>query len=229
VEYRTIYRTQQIDDSRFSTERPGRKMHRPFCCCTDCHHRRGCSSRSSRVCPSTTIWWRRTIPVSATAIGPIQNVRYTFDHYAEIMNHFTEALGSHATRCTCRTTAGRWLSHGIGASGPNRGAHRPGRCRAQRRTRRELEPEARVLGRPRGQREHAADKSSFARDHADSTCRQRSERRPVRPGSLDDEFAFLKQPGQAEIQSDLFYDYRTNVAAYPSGRRGCERRSHDFS
>jgi pimeloyl-ACP methyl ester carboxylesterase len=30
-----------------------------------------------------------------------------------------------------------------------------------------------------------------------------------------DEFAFLNQPGQADIQSDLFYDYRTNVEAYP--------------
>ena len=30
-----------------------------------------------------------------------------------------------------------------------------------------------------------------------------------------DEFAFLNQPGQADIQSELFYDYRTNVAAYP--------------
>ena len=27
--------------------------------------------------------------------------------------------------------------------------------------------------------------------------------------------AFLNQPGQADIQSDLFYDYRTNVEAYP--------------
>jgi len=27
--------------------------------------------------------------------------------------------------------------------------------------------------------------------------------------------AFLSQPGQAETQSDLFYDYRTNVDAYP--------------
>jgi hypothetical protein len=27
--------------------------------------------------------------------------------------------------------------------------------------------------------------------------------------------AFLNQPGQADIQSDLFYDYRTNVDAYP--------------
>jgi pimeloyl-ACP methyl ester carboxylesterase len=30
-----------------------------------------------------------------------------------------------------------------------------------------------------------------------------------------DEFYFLNQPGQAQIQSDLFYDYRTNVDAYP--------------
>lgn len=30
-----------------------------------------------------------------------------------------------------------------------------------------------------------------------------------------DEFAFLNQPGQADVQSDLFYDYRTNVGAYP--------------
>jgi pimeloyl-ACP methyl ester carboxylesterase len=30
-----------------------------------------------------------------------------------------------------------------------------------------------------------------------------------------DEFAFLSQPVQADIQSDLFYDYRTNVEAYP--------------
>jgi pimeloyl-ACP methyl ester carboxylesterase len=34
------------------------------------------------------------------------------------------------------------------------------------------------------------------------------------PDLWTDEFAFLNQPGQAEIQSDLFYDYRTNVEAY---------------
>jgi pimeloyl-ACP methyl ester carboxylesterase len=31
-------------------------------------------------------------------------------------------------------------------------------------------------------------------------------------------FAFLSQPGQVDIQSDLFYDYRTNVDAYPKGQ-----------
>src|SRR5260370_25321705 len=35
------------------------------------------------------------------------------------------------------------------------------------------------------------------------------------PDLWTDEFAFLNQPVQAEIQSDLFYDYRTNVDAYP--------------
>jgi len=41
------------------------------------------------------------------------------------------------------------------------------------------------------------------------------------PGTIDpdrwtDEFAFLSLPGQADIQTDLFYDYRTNVASYPA-------------
>ena len=34
------------------------------------------------------------------------------------------------------------------------------------------------------------------------------------PDLWADEFYFLNQPGQADIQSDLFYDYRTNVDAY---------------
>jgi pimeloyl-ACP methyl ester carboxylesterase len=35
------------------------------------------------------------------------------------------------------------------------------------------------------------------------------------PDMWTDEFAFLSQPGQADIQTDLFYDYRTNVESYP--------------
>jgi pimeloyl-ACP methyl ester carboxylesterase len=36
------------------------------------------------------------------------------------------------------------------------------------------------------------------------------------PDLWTDEFAFLSQPGQADIQTDLFYDYRTNVQSYPT-------------
>jgi pimeloyl-ACP methyl ester carboxylesterase len=35
------------------------------------------------------------------------------------------------------------------------------------------------------------------------------------PDLWTDEYAFLNTGGQAQIQSDLFYDYRTNVEAYP--------------
>ena len=35
------------------------------------------------------------------------------------------------------------------------------------------------------------------------------------PDLWTDEFYFLNQPNQAEIQCDLFYDYRTNVDSYP--------------
>jgi pimeloyl-ACP methyl ester carboxylesterase len=35
------------------------------------------------------------------------------------------------------------------------------------------------------------------------------------PDLWTDEFAFLSQPGQSDIQTELFYDYRTNVASYP--------------
>jgi pimeloyl-ACP methyl ester carboxylesterase len=35
------------------------------------------------------------------------------------------------------------------------------------------------------------------------------------PDLWTDEFAHLSLPGQIDIQSDLFYDYRTNVASYP--------------
>ncbi len=35
------------------------------------------------------------------------------------------------------------------------------------------------------------------------------------PDLWTDEFAFLNRLGQAEIQTELFYDYRSNVAAYP--------------
>jgi pimeloyl-ACP methyl ester carboxylesterase len=35
------------------------------------------------------------------------------------------------------------------------------------------------------------------------------------PDLWTDEFAFLSRPGQGDIQTELFHDYRNNVAAYP--------------
>ncbi len=36
------------------------------------------------------------------------------------------------------------------------------------------------------------------------------------PDTWTDEFALLSRPGQREIQAELLYDYRTNVASYPT-------------
>ncbi len=45
------------------------------------------------------------------------------------------------------------------------------------------------------------------------------------PDLWGDEFAFLNAPGQQQIQSDLFYDYRTNVDEYPNWQRWLQRSS----
>ena len=39
------------------------------------------------------------------------------------------------------------------------------------------------------------------------------------PDLWTDELAFLSRPGQDRIQTDLFYDYRTNLESYPSWQR----------
>jgi pimeloyl-ACP methyl ester carboxylesterase len=43
------------------------------------------------------------------------------------------------------------------------------------------------------------------------------------PDLWTDEFAFLSGPGQGDIQMDLFYDYRTNVASYPAWQEWLRR------
>jgi len=43
------------------------------------------------------------------------------------------------------------------------------------------------------------------------------------PDLWTDEFAFLSRPGQGDIQTELFYDYRTNVASYPKWQEWMRR------
>ena len=38
------------------------------------------------------------------------------------------------------------------------------------------------------------------------------------PDTWMDEYTHLSRPGQREIQADLLYDYRTNVASYPASQ-----------
>src|SRR6202521_2241132 len=92
------------------------------------------------------------------------------DH--ESLHGSARAIAFHALHAGLRRP--RRLSHGLGASGPDRGSNRSGRRFAQRRSGGELEAAAGFLGRSRCQRKYASRKSAVAGDDADAPCRERS-------------------------------------------------------
>jgi len=76
-----------------STERPARKARRRFSCCTVFPLPRGCSSLSSAGSPIAAASSRHYPGFGHSDWPDPKTFAYTFDHYAEILNHFTEALG----------------------------------------------------------------------------------------------------------------------------------------
>ena len=141
---------------------------------------------------------------------------YTFDHIAEIMNHFTEAVGlsrytlymqdyggpvgfrmalAHPERIQALIVQNA-VAHneGLGAIWKTRRAFWADRATNESALRTNLLSLATTRARHVG--------SDPNLDRYD-------------PDLWADEFAFLNQPSQADIQTDLFYDYRTNVASYP--------------
>ena len=200
-----------------SIERPGRKTRRRFCSCTDCLRRRGCSSRSLPGFPIAITSSRPTIPASGTATGRTRrNSRTRSITIAEIMDHFTEALGlSHYT--LYMQDYGGPVGFRMALAHPERVdalivqdavAHNEG-LGANWKTRRAFWAD------------RAANESALRTNLLSlATTRTRHVGNDPNverydPDLWTDEFAFLNQPGQADIQSDLFYDYRTNVDAYP--------------
>jgi pimeloyl-ACP methyl ester carboxylesterase len=141
---------------------------------------------------------------------------YTFDHDAEIMNHFTEALGLSRYTLYMQDYGGP-VGFRMALAHPDRVealivqdavAHNEG-LGANWKTRR-------AFWADRASYEAALRTNLLSVD----TTRTRHVGNDPHPEKYDpdlwtDEYAFLNKPGQADIQSDLFYDYRTNVEAYP--------------
>src|SRR3989449_7625391 len=145
-----------------------------------------------------------------------KNFAYTFDHYAEIMNRLTEALGLSQYTLYMQDYGGpvgfrMALVHperidalivqdavahneGLGANWKPRRAFWADRAANESALRTNL------LSLQTTRTRHVGNDPNVNR---------------YDPDLWTDEFAFLSQPGQAQIQSDLFYDYRTNVDAYP--------------
>jgi pimeloyl-ACP methyl ester carboxylesterase len=141
---------------------------------------------------------------------------YTFDHIAAVINHFTEALGLSRYTLYMQDYGGpvgfrMALAHpdriealivqdavahneGLGANWATRRAFwadRPAHEEALRQN---------LLSLATTKTRHVGDDPKVEL---------------YDPDLWTDEYAFLNAPGQAQIQSDLFYDYRTNVDAYP--------------
>jgi pimeloyl-ACP methyl ester carboxylesterase len=145
-----------------------------------------------------------------------KNFAYTFDCYADIMNHFTEALGLSRFTLYMQDYGGP-VGFRMALLNPDRieslivqdaVAHNEGlgaNWKARRafwadRAPNESTLRTNLLSLPTTRTRHVGNDPNIER---------------YDPDLWTDEFAFLSQPGQAEIQSDLFYDYRTNVEAYP--------------
>ena len=141
---------------------------------------------------------------------------YTFDHYAEIMNLFTEALGL-ARYTLYMQDYGGPVGFRMALGHPDRieglivqdaVAHSEGlganwklrRAFWADRTANESTLRTNLLSLATTQTRHVGNDPNVDR---------------YDPDLWTDEFAFLNQPGQDEIQSDLFFDYHTNVDAYP--------------
>jgi pimeloyl-ACP methyl ester carboxylesterase len=141
---------------------------------------------------------------------------YTFDSLAEIMNHFTEALG--LERYTL------YMHDYGGPVGFRMALAHPERIDAlivQDAVAHDEGLGANWKARRAFWADRAANESTLRTNLLSlATTRTRHVGNDPRverydPDLWTDEFAFLSQPGQADIQSDLFYDYRTNVDAYP--------------
>jgi pimeloyl-ACP methyl ester carboxylesterase len=141
---------------------------------------------------------------------------YTFDHYAEIMNHFTEALGLPRYTLYMQDYGGP-VGFRMALAHPDRiealivqdaVAHNEG-LGANWNPRREFWKD-----RAAHERNLRANLLSLATTRTRHVGNDPNVER-YDPDLWTDEFAFLNQAGQADIQSDIFYDYRTNVEAYP--------------
>jgi pimeloyl-ACP methyl ester carboxylesterase len=141
---------------------------------------------------------------------------YTFDHCADIMNRFSEALG--LSRYTL------YMQDYGGPVGFRMALAHPDRVEALIVQNAVAHDEGLgALWKPRRAfwADRAANETTLRNNllslAATRTRHVGSDPNLERydPDLWTDEFAFLSQPSQADIQADLFYDYRTNVAAYP--------------
>jgi len=141
---------------------------------------------------------------------------YTFDHIADVMNHFAETLGLSRYTLYMQDYGGP-VGFRMALAHPDRiealivqdaVAHNEG-LGPNWKTRRAFWADR--AGNESALRANLLSLVATRTRHVGSD----PDVERYDPDLWTDEFAFLSQPVQADIQTDLFYDYRTNVDAYP--------------
>jgi pimeloyl-ACP methyl ester carboxylesterase len=192
------------------------------------NHRRAAVQRSWHRKRSTYVRQENSNRHESRA-GYWSKFAYTFDHYAEIMNHFTEALGLSRYTLYMQDYGGP-VGFRMAAAHPDRiaalivqdaVAHNEG-LGANWKTRRAFWAD------------RAANESALRTNLlALATTRTRyvgddPDVERYDPDLWTNEFYFLNQPGQAEIQSDFSTTTARTSTATQSGRPGCARSSRAF-
>jgi pimeloyl-ACP methyl ester carboxylesterase len=141
---------------------------------------------------------------------------YTFDHLAEVTQHFTEVLGlSHYV--LYMQDYGGPIGMRLAVAHPERidaliiqnaVSHDEGLGPLWQ-TRRQFWKDR--SANEAALRENFLSLASTRQRHVGSNPHPET----INPDLWTDEFAFLSRPGEADIQTDLFYSYQTNVASYP--------------
>src|SRR5271170_5165891 len=142
---------------------------------------------------------------------------YTFDHLAAVVGHFTQALGLTMYTLVMQDYGGP-LGFRLATAHPERlealivqnaVAHEDGLGPLWE-TRREFWADRETH--EAALRENFFSFAATRQRHVGTSPNAEN----YDPDLWTDEFAFLSRPGQQDIQTDLFYDYRTNVASYPA-------------
>ncbi|WP_394835957.1 alpha/beta hydrolase [Pendulispora rubella] len=148
---------------------------------------------------------------------PPEQFAYTFDHLAEVIDHLAQTLALGRYTLVLQDYGGP-VGFRIAMAHPER---------VQALVLQNANAYEEGLGTVWGPRRafwadrakyEATVRANLASFEANRTRHVGNSAHPERfdPDTWTDETAFLQQPGQLAIQMDLFYDYRTNVAAYPT-------------
>jgi pimeloyl-ACP methyl ester carboxylesterase len=142
---------------------------------------------------------------------------YTFDHISQVMQRFTEVLGLQHYVLYMQDYGGpvgfrMAVAHPERVQGfiiQNACAHEEGLSPLWQKRR---EFWADRAANEAGLRANFSSLTATRQRHVGSNPKPEA----IDPDRWNDEFAFLSRPGEDDIQIDLFYDYRTNVASYPA-------------